>query len=95
MILSQLKSAFIWVVMLLSGVFLSVITIAHAGTNEDNQSSSEQLENTLVLNQGHDQHVTAHSLKKSNGNQTFQSKLKIPGVSITEQVHQQTNGRNI
>ena len=95
MVLSQLRSSFIWALMLLSGVFLSMITMAHAGTNEDNRSSPEQLENTLVLNQGHDQHVTAHSLKKLNGNQTFQSKLKIPGVSITEQVHQQTNGRTI
>lgn len=95
MILSQLRSSFIWASMLSSGVFLSIITMAHAGTNEDNKSSSKQLDNTLVLNQGHDQHVTAHSLKELNGNQTFQSKLKIPGVSITEQVHQQTNGRTI
>ncbi|BCA97287.1 hypothetical protein TUM19329_36480 (plasmid) [Legionella antarctica] len=95
MILSQLRSSFIWTLMLFCGVFLSVITIAHAGTSKDNQSSSEQLENTLVLNQGRDQHVTAHNLKESNGNKTFQSKLKIPGVSITEQVHQQTNGRTI
>ncbi|HAU2502375.1 TPA: hypothetical protein F7162_12990 [Legionella pneumophila] len=95
MILSQSRSSFISTLMLSSGVFLSMITMAHAGTNKDNQSSSEQLENTVVLNQGHDQHVTAHSLKELNGNQTFQSKLKIPGVSITEQVHQQTNGRTI
>lgn len=81
--------------MLLSSVFLSMITIANAATNKDNQSSSKQLENTLVLNQGRNQHVTAHSIKESNGNKTFQSKLKIPGVSITEQVHQQTNGRTI
>lgn len=95
MILSQLRSSFIWTLMLLSGVFLSMIAIAQAGTNENNQSSSEQLENTLMLNQGRDQHVTAHSLKESNGNKTFKSNLKIPGVSITEQVHQQTNGRTI
>lgn len=90
MILNQLKSIFIWVLTLLSVVFLSMITMVHASTNEDNQSK-----NTLILNQGHDQHISAHSVKESNGNQTFQSKLKIPGVSITEQVHQQPNGRTL
>lgn len=95
MISNLLESSFSSKLILLSSICLSMITIAQAETKENKRSPSRQLEDILVLNQGKDQHVTAKSLKESDGKEVFQSKLQIPGVSITEQFNLQNNGRTI
>jgi hypothetical protein len=68
-------------------------TIAYADTNPTKELQQES--NTLELNHGRNQHVSAHTLQTSDGNKTFQSKLTVPGISITEQIKQRTDGNSI
>lgn len=85
------KHSMIHSVLVSISLFLSIHTLAYSA--EMNKGAA--LENIIELNQGQDQHITARSLKDSSGNQTFQSKMTIPGVRITEQVHQHNNGPRI
>lgn len=52
-------------------------------------------ENTLILNRGNHQQVIASNLNEANGNKSFQSNIKYPGITITENVRQQNNGQRI
>jgi hypothetical protein len=88
MIVFKFRVPTIYKFILLSSLIFSMITAGYA--NES--MASQKLENTLTLNQGSNEHITASSTKTSNGDSNFQAKLSAPGVSITEQVDQQAQG---
>jgi hypothetical protein len=80
---------------LLCAVFLCMSAIAHAVNNDKKKSTPVRTDNTLILNQGVGQRVIAKSQAHLNGDTFIHSKLTIPGVTITEQIRQQTEGDHI
>tara|TARA_R110000868_G_scaffold374572_1_gene639072 strand:- start:1078 stop:2133 length:1056 start_codon:yes stop_codon:yes gene_type:complete len=73
-----------------------MITLSHADNSKPTvvKNDNTSLDNSLILNRAGNYHVTANRFNEPNGNKTFESTIKAPGVSITELTRRHLNGRH-
>ena len=92
---AKLKNSLTKISLILSTVLLGITSLGHGKSIDKKQTASDHINNTLILNQGANQQVIAKNQDLLNGNKAFESKLTTPGITITENIHQQTDGRHI